>query len=43
LLFVGTTDEGDIENKGLTISSTFLLTIVLRSGYCGDGHSCPGD
>jgi hypothetical protein len=32
-----------VENKRLIFSATILLTIVSSQGYCGDGHSCPGD
>jgi hypothetical protein len=35
--------KSSTENKGLLLLETILLTIVSLSGYCGDGHSCPGD
>jgi hypothetical protein len=32
-----------VENEVLIFARRKLLTMISRSDYCGDGHSCPGD
>jgi hypothetical protein len=42
-VFFGLFERFCVENTAVILFKINLLTIVFFSGYCGDGHSCPGD